>query len=266
MPADAPSGTPSDPGTDPAAPLRNSLRALLDGTIRVETDDLAVSDAWIDPDAMAVRYVGLDVGGWLDRHVALVAASRLAWVDEGLGPGWRAAVTRAEIEGDEARLSDGGGLIDVAALPPVLTGPFGHTVSPALIRAGLMAEAQEERTPLPPGEEEAGEDEDGAPRDEARALDRAADWLGLTVAARHDVIAQRADAGPRVEDLLLDPDDLRITHAVVEADGRGRAVPVAHLGARPRDDGALPLALTRAEIDALPEVVTLREAARDGLV
>ena len=251
---------PTETPPDADAPLRNSLRGLLAGTVRVQDDDLPVAGAWIDADAMALRYVGLDVGGWLDRHVALVSAERLAWSEEGLTPGWRAEITRAEIEGDDARL-EGGGTIDIGALPPVLTGPFGHTISPMLIGAGLMSETREEMPPRAPGPDGARD----APRDRARALDRAEDWLDLPAAARHDVLAHGSDAGPRVADLLIDPRDGRLTHAVIEADGRGRAVPVDHLGARPEDGGALPLSVTRAEIDAMPEIVTPREAAARGL-
>ena len=149
IPPDAPSGSHGGP--------RNSLRALIEGTVRVEGDDLSVSDAWIDRHAMALRYVGLDVGGWLDRHVALVSAERLTWSRDagarGLG-GWRADLTREEIEGDEARLEEGGGWIDLASLPAVVTGPFGFTVSPLLIGAGLLSEAEDERPPHPPGEGE----------------------------------------------------------------------------------------------------------------
>ena len=237
----------------------NSLRALLDGAVRVEDDELAVSDAWIDPREMALRYVGLDVGGWLDRHVALVSADRLRWSrEEGVLGGWRAEVTRAEVEAEEARLTEGSGPIDLAALPPVVTGPFGYTISPLLIGAGLMAEADDGAPPRPPGEDRAG-DED-APRAQARALDRAGDWIGAPIAARHDVAGRGAEAGPVVADLLIDPDDLRITHAVVEAGGARRAVPVEHLGPREGTEAPVPLALTRAEIEAMPEIAPPGEA------
>ena len=233
MPAD----TPSDPDDGP----RNSLRALLGGTVRVEGDDLSVSDAWIDPGSMALRYVGLDVGGWLDRHVALVLAQSLAWSEDG----WRADVTRAEIEGDEARLDEGEGWIDIASLPPVITGPFGFTVSPMLIGAGLLSEAEDERPPHPPGEAERGE-----ASERMGALDRAGDWLDAPVAARSD-----AGAGLSVADLLIDPADLRITHAVIEVGGRARAVPLVRMVPRSGQEGPVPLDLTTAEIEAMPEVV-----------
>ena len=254
---------PADPESSAQAPMRNSLRGLLAGTVRVEDRDLPVSDAWIDPEGMALRYVGLDLGGWLGRHVALVSARRLAWVDDGLVGSWRAEVTREEIEGDEARLEEGGGTIDIRALPPVLTGPFGYTISPMLIGAGLMAEAEEGAPPRAPADEEEGGEV--APRDRARALDRAGDWLDRPVAARHDVAGRAGEAGPRIADMLIDPGEMRLTHVVIDADGGARAVPAAHLGVRPEDGGPVPLALTRAEIAAMPDVVGPREAADRGL-
>ena len=218
---------------------RNSLRALMGGTVRVEDSDLSVSDAWIDPDAMALRYVGLDVGGWLDRHVALVSARRLAWSEDG----WRSDLSRDEIEGDEARLEEDGGLIDIASLPPVITGPFGFTVSPMLIGAGMLAEAEDERPPHPPD----ASDE----RDRTDALDRAGDWLDAPVAPRGD----EEDVGLTIADLLIDPANLRITHAVIEIGARARAVPLARMEARSGRTGPVPLDLTPAEIEAMPEVV-----------
>ena len=226
-----------------------SLRALLDGTVRVEDDDLRVSDAWIDASAMTLRYVGLDVGGWLDRHVALVSAERLSWAE-----GWRADLSREQVEADEARLKEGGGgLIDIAALPPVITGPFGHTFSPMLIGAALRAEAEAEMPPHRPAEETGGTE---APRDEARALDRAADWIGAAVAPRD------GPADLELSDLLIDPEDRRITHLVIEAAGRPRAVPAASVDRRSGPEAPVSLALSVAEIEACPEMVTPREAAR----
>ncbi len=245
IPPDAPPGPPEGP--------RNSLRALLDGTVRVEGDDLPVSDAWIDRHAMALRYVGLDVGGWLDRHVALVSAERLAWSrDAGGAGGWRADLGRAEIEADEARLQEGRGWIDIAALPPVITGPFGFTVSPMLIGAGLLSEAEEERPPHPPG---GGEGEEASGR--TRALDRAGDWLDAPVKPRPDGVGPKGEAEARlsIADLLIDPADLSVTHAVIEVGGRPRAVPLLRLDPRPEDGEPVPLDLTLAEIEAMPEVV-----------
>lgn len=242
-----------------AAETHNSLRALMGGTVRVEEDDLSVSEAWLDPGEWRLRYVGLDVGGWLDRHVALVPAERLSRTRDPAERGWRADVTRAEVEADEARLAESTGPFDLAALPPVFTGPFGNTISPLLMVGGYLAESADEAPPRPPGEEEAD-----APRDQVRALSRAGEWLGRPIAARHDVVGRSAEDGPRIGDLLIDPESLRITHAVIEAGGAPRAVAVAHLRAPKAGEDAVPVSLTRAEIEAMPEVVGPDAAARDA--
>jgi hypothetical protein len=226
-----------------------SLRSLIEGTALVGPDRLPVAGAWIDEERL--RYVGLDVGGWRDSHVALVPAERMVW-----DGGWRAEVTREEVEADEARLTEEAGPLDLASLPPVVTGPFGYTISPLLIAAGLMAEGREEAPPHPPGSPEGAE----TPRAEARRLPRVSDRLGLPVAARHDVIGRGSEAGPEVADLLIDPDGHLLSHVVIDTGEAWRAVPLHHLGEV--EDGVVPLALTRDELDAMPEVVTPAEARR----
>lgn len=236
--------------------MHNSLRALLGGTVLVEGDAMPVAGAWLDTRSSdrgrwVVRHVGLDVGGWLDSHVALVPAERLSWSEE-VG-GWSAGITRDEVEAPDARLDDQGegGAIDLSALPPVVTGPFGHTISPLLIGAGLMAEAEEERPPRPPG---AQDDEDAAPRDEARTLDRARDWLGASLELRGPLRTSLT-----VEDLLVEAHGLRLTHLVVSAAGAARAVPIAHVGRLTRSghdgDPLVPVDLLPAEVEAAPEIV-----------
>ena len=230
-----------------------SLRSLIEGTAMVGTDRLPVAGAWIDGERL--RFVGLDVGGWRDSHVALVPAERMTW-----DGGWRADLSREEVEAEEARLTEDAGPLDLASLPAVVTGPFGYTVSPLMIAAGLMAETREEAPPRPPVEG----DPEPAMRDEARALPRVADRLGLPVAARHDVIGRGSEAGPTVEDLLIDPEDGHaLSHAVIEAGDARRAVPMSYLG-EVDEDGALPLALTLAELDTMPVVATPAEARPAG--
>lgn len=230
-----------------------SLRSLIEGTALVGTDHLDVAGAWIDDERL--RYVGLDVGGWTASHVALVPAERMTW-----DGGWRAEVTREEVEADEARLRPDSGPLDLARLPPVLTGPFGYTISPLMIAAGLMAEGRDEAPPRPPSEGAAAE----TPREEARSLPRVGDRLGLPVAARHDVIGRGSEAGPEIVDLLIDPDGHALSHAVIDVGGTWRAVPMEYLGEV--GEGVVPLALTRAELDVLPEVVSPAEARRaEGL-
>ena len=226
-----------------------SLRSLIEGTVLVGTDHLSVAGAWIDEERL--RFVGIDVGGWMASSVALVPAERMVW-----DGGWRAEVTREEVEAEGAQLTESSGPLDLAALPPVVTGPFGYTVSPLMIAAGLMAEGKEEAPPRPPV---AAEDQ-GTPREVARSLPRASDWLGLPIAARHDVIGRGSEAGPEIADLLIEPETHALSHAVIGVGGVMRAVPIEHLG--DVEDGVMPLALTRAELDAMPEIASPAEARR----
>ena len=86
----------------------------------------------------------MDVGGWFSSRTAVVQASRLRAGQDADGD-WHVDLTKEELEAaPTSEERDGGHVFDVASLPPVLTGPFGNTISPALIYAGLLSEAEEE--------------------------------------------------------------------------------------------------------------------------
>ena len=174
--------------------MRHSLTDIIGHRVEAGGERLAVEEAWIDPVGGRLRYLGLDVGGWLSHRTALLSTGHLSW-DEG----WHADVTRAEIEAAEVDPERG---FDIGDLPPLITGPFGNTFSPLLIAAGLRAEAAEEMTPAPEGPAL-----DAA--DMTRRLDRWSALRGIPVFARDGEIGPLDDL--IYDDRMWDPEAMVVT-------------------------------------------------------
>ena len=222
--------------------MLHGMTHLLDGRVIVEGRRLPIVDAWFDRDEMRLRYISADLGGWLDRHSALIAAGRLGRPER--GDEWPTNLSREEIEAADARIEGHEGGVDVRGLPSILTGPFGNTISPMLIYAGLMAESHDERVP----------DADTGVVGDARlrTLDRAKDWL------RTPVFARDGEVGP-LADLLFEPDLLGLTHLVVRHEGLPRAVPIGRLRGRVTG-GHMLLDADTAQVAGAPQVVAPQDA------
>lgn len=225
--------------------MHHRLRGILSGTVRLEDEELDVAGAWLEPEDAQLRYLSLDLGGWLTDRSALLAAGALV-PREGR---WTTAVTRAEVE--EAQFQPEGGFhLDVASLPAILTGPFGNTISPMLIAAGLRAETAEEEPPVHPGvkEEAAGGAPPPAitPETMTRALVRWEDWEGAPVFARDGEI------GPLI-DLVLDDVDWRPTRAVVNTRFGPVGLPWALMRRRVPGSGHLVMALDADDVEGAPD-------------
>ena len=177
--------------------MRHALNDIIGSHVEADGERLDVTEAWIDPVGGRLRYVGLDVGGWLSHRTALLSTGLLTW-DEG----WRADATRAEIEAAEI---DHEGGFDIGDLPPLITGPFGNTFSPMLMAAGLRAEAEEEAPPHPPAAEEPAVGAD----DLTRQLDRWSTVRGTPVFARDGEIGPLIDL--IYDDRVWDPAALVVT-------------------------------------------------------
>jgi hypothetical protein len=164
----------------------------------------------------AIRYVALDVGGWLDATEVLVEAERLTAPARG-SRAWGLSLTKEEVE-DAPRWAAGTTehLAHLEAWPPLVVGPFGSTYSPILMYEQLVGSG-------PAGE--AGAAGDAA----VTELERATQWLS------RPVFCDDGEVG-RVEDLLFDDATLHMTHVVVGKGGllrhEGHAVPfdrVSHM-------------------------------------
>ena len=227
--------------------MHHRLSAMLEGTVRLGEEELDVLDAWLEPDDARLRYVALDVGNWLRERSALLAAGAMVPRDGR----WTTAVTREEVEAAQGE-PEGGFRLDMASLPAILTGPFGNTISPMMIAAGLRAEAVEEAAPARPGDRTAAVDDD-APAVDAETLTRQLvrweEWRGAPVFARD------GEVGP-LTDLILDDVDWRPARAVVAAARGPVALPWSLLRRRVAGSGHLVMALDAGHVASAPDGLT----------
>ena len=213
--------------------MRHALSEIVGSTVEADGGRLDVTEAWIDPVGGRLRYVGVDVGGWLSHRTALLSTGLLSW-DEG----WQADATREEIEAAELDHERG---FDLADLPPLITGPFGNTFSPLLIAAGLRAGAEEAAPPHPPEGDGPAVHAD----DLTRSLDR---WSALRGTP---VFARDGEIGPLI-DLIYD-DRVWDPAAIVVTAVTGRAeIEWRHVRRRVESGGHLVLHADMAELGLRP--------------
>lgn len=197
--------------------MLTGTKALLAQDVATLDGAYAAREAWLDAQRARLVYLEVETGGFLSRpRRALIHASRLS---AGAPP--RAEVDAAMIEAAETEPEEGF-LLDPAGLPPILTGPFGNTVSPLLMMAGMRSEAVEEQAPHPdaPGTRDDSGEEPGAEADPRAALERASEWLGAPVFGRAGELG-------RVDDLLLAKADWATAYLIVRARTGRHAVPWA---------------------------------------
>ena len=215
--------------------MRHALTDIIGARIDAGGDRTGITEAWVDPVGGRLRYVGLDVGGWLTHRTALLSTGRLSWDD-----GWRTDATRAEIE--EAEVDPHAGF-DLADLPPLITGPFGNTFSPLMIAVGLRAEAEDAAPPHPPEPE--GPALDAA--DRTRRLERWSALRGTPVFARDGEIGPLDDLV--YDDRVWDPEALVVTAVT----GRTE-IGWAHMRRRVESGGYFLLSADMAELGVRPSL------------
>ena len=220
--------------------MLTGLRAILDSEIATPAGSYAVADAWLDGGTARLVYLEVETGGLLSRGRALIHASRIA-----PGDPLTSDVTAEQIEAAETE-PEGGFLLDPLGLPAILTGPFGNTISPLLIAAGLRAEAAEEAPPRPG----AAEDEDEAPTP-TQSLDRADDWLGAPVFGRDGELGT-------VSDVTLAKADFALAHLLVATVSGRRSVPWAAVR-RLASSGHVVVAGDARTLEGSPDIAVARD-------
>lgn len=188
--------------------MQVTLSDILSCTAVAEDDRFGITALLHDPDTLKVRFVALDIGGWLQRHEVLVAIGRMGVlnIDEGF---WATRLTRDEVEA-APRWSHHEPPADLSFWPPLIVGPFGETYSPLLMQAALAqgddpARSAEEAVRQGSAEGPAGKD------DPAFHLALTGDMRG------REAFAEDGTVG-RIEDVVLRQDPLRVHAVVIETD------------------------------------------------
>jgi hypothetical protein len=200
--------------------MLHSFKSVLDHRLETEGGRAKLREAFFDPSSGKIRYVAVDVGGWLDTTEIIVDADRLAPPrDE--GHPWTLRLSEAELA-EAPRWHEGMSedRIDLTYWPPILVGPFGSTYSPLMLYEQMLAEergAQDEAPEPPEGDAL------------VRPLQEVHDWIGLPA------FGPEGELG-KVSDLLFDPRAPRVTSIVLDPAAGGEAIqlPLRALRHRPR--------------------------------
>lgn len=208
--------------------MLNSFHDLMNRSLSTDGGKAKLREAFFDPGSGQVRYVAVDIGGWLDTTEVLVEAERLE-PPRDVGAPWTLRIGADDLEvaprWHEGMAED---RIDLRAWPPVLVGPFGSTYSPLLMFEQMIAEQrQHELPPAPDGDRL------------VRPLQEVGSWIGLPAFCKDGEIGPVADLlfeaeTHRVVSVVLKPRSGTLAGAATGTDDSGHVVlPLASLRHRP---------------------------------
>lgn len=217
--------------------MQISVTELLQHKAQLGDTNYPVCGVFFHPGDWRVAYLAIETGGVLSPDQVLIEAARFGAPLPGESTLPLSALSR-EIEEaprwyPEDR-EDGASLL--AALPPLVIGPFGTTHAPLMLFAqasGAVEDAQEQERP-----------------DELRHLHRASTWLGALV------FGTKGELG-RLADFQIDWEARKLC-ALVVSDGtapsaRRHVVPMDKLHLLAEQDDHLVLDLDAKALRALPE-------------
>lgn len=170
--------------------MSHALKLLIGSALQAEERRVTLREAFFHPEDGRLRYVALDIGGWLSIDEVLVQAGFIA-PPEAPGQPWQLLLSERELA--RAPAWDDGArpeMADAASWPPVIVGPFGNAFSPMMVHRRM---------------EQAGPAEARASRTGGlvERLHKAGVWLGLPVFDSQGQIGE-------IRDMWLDTDPLRI--------------------------------------------------------
>lgn len=204
--------------------MLQSLRDLMGARLQVGDREGYFRDAFFRIEDGMLRYVAIDIGGWLNTDDVIVSMDLMSPPDPAQDDApWQVRLSEAALEG-APRWTDSGKRqeVDLRNWPPVIVGPFGGTLSPILLYEQVHAAAGD-----------AAEPEDTASAAPlVRNLQRAGKWLGLPA------FDASGELG-RIRDMEFDPDNGRILAFVLEGPGPmpSRGVEIPYRALRHLADG-----------------------------
>lgn len=199
--------------------MTHKLSDLLSYGGKADGDTFPVTALFHEPATHKLRYVALDIGGWLQRNEVLVEAERMGQVDPSAKT-WNVRLAKDELEG-APHWDHVDPAMAFTAWPPLIVGPFGGTYSPLLMQAQLAAESHDAERENPEGlPEEALRDEQGR----MHQLEQTEDWLGREARTQDDGYLGR------VHDVEFDDPPRILLNLLVEREsGAIVSVPAAKL-------------------------------------
>ncbi len=207
-----------------------SIGDLTRFTATAQDASFPIKDIFFSLSDRSMAYLIIDTGQWFDTNTVLVSTSLIADI--------LADDRTVTLDADEAKIrsaprwqDDNSALTD--ALPPIVVGPFGNTISPAMMAAMIQQPEHAEGDIM------------------TDSLDQFTKLDGM------DVFGNDGELG-RVIDLLLSPKTRAITHMVVDNGkvlaGRQLIVPIEKLRHQAAQNTHLVLDLTSSELADAPQM------------
>lgn len=221
---------------------------LTNATATVGSKTVSVDDVFFEPETGALKYLSLETGGWLDPDVVLISAGLVA----GYNRDDRTIDLR--VEEDELKTAR---KIDPAtertgvltALPPIVVGPFGGTVSPMMATAAIA-------------ENQAAEVASERHRIALPGVERTSEWIGQPVFGTDGELGL-------LSDLLFDPALSAVTHIVVDDgglfNGRNVVLPLETVRHRGEKDGHIVIRASHAQCEKAPLLEDVAKVDRGWL-
>lgn len=209
-----------------------SISDLTRFTAKARDASFPISDVFVSLSDRELSYLTIDTGGWFATDSVLLSANLITDIstdDRTL----TLNVDEATIRSAPTLPEDSSSLVD--ALPPILIGPFGNTISPEMM--AMMAHSNRGKT--------------GDATARTRHLDRFSQIEGT------DAFGKDGELG-RVVDVLVSPDTHTLTHLVVDSgkvlSGRQLIVPIEKLRYQAEQETHLVFDLTSSELKNAPQM------------
>jgi hypothetical protein len=171
--------------------------------LRVADRKVTADEVFFDRDDRKIRYLAVDIGGWLEVREVIVAADLLEPPGV-MGGGWSLRLEETALEAAprwHAGMTGEG--MDLTGWPPIIVGPFGGTYAPMLLYEQLIDSSRRTDESAP---------ESGSGDEMVYRMERATEWLGLLAFGRDGELG-------RIEDMLFDGTTLKIERLVLGSGG-----------------------------------------------
>lgn len=183
--------------------MLHSLTELMQGSLHVAGRKVKADEVFFDLDDRTLRYLAVDIGGWLEVREVIVAADLLE-PPEAPGGAWSLGLDEAALDAAprwHPGMSREG--IDLTGWPPIIVGPFGGTYAPMLLYEQMVDRSRRTDGATP---------ETGSGDEIVYQLERASEWLGLAAFGRDGELG-------RIEDMLFDGTTRGIERLVLGSGG-----------------------------------------------